>query len=143
MTRIIFMFIFLFFLAGCSAQHQGIKGKVVWVEGNQMPAPDTKRPQPAGIQRDIYIYQLTPVSKAKQSGTFYSEVQTPLVQVVKSRQDGSFAVTLPPGDYSIFTKENEGLFTNILDGSGNLNPVKVKPGEFSTMTIKIDYSAAY
>jgi len=60
--------VFLFFLLSYCANKQpvqipqGIRGKIIWLEGNMMPSigsdiPDKSKGTP--IQRQIYIYALT------------------------------------------------------------------------------------
>jgi hypothetical protein len=43
----------------------------------------------------------------------------------------------------VFTKEKNGLYANLFDEKNNINPVIVKPGEYTWRTITIDYEAAY
>jgi hypothetical protein len=52
-------------------------------------------------------------------------------------------VELPPGKYSVFTVEEEGLYANEYDSDGNMFPVEVLDGEFTEVTIKINYKAAF
>src|SRR5688572_24899056 len=99
---------------GCMSQ-QGITGKVVWVSGNQMPGPGKQNKPPEGIQREIHIYKPATLQQTKQSNGFFTEVHTELIAKVLSNADGSFTVKLPPGAYSVFTREKQGLFASIFD----------------------------
>ena len=125
------------------AQKQGIKGKVEWISGNQMPGPDRPASKPLGIKREIWIYQATRIDDATMEGVFFSNIGTSLIKKVKSKKNGCFKVKLPVGEYSLFIQEKKGLFANRFDGQNRINWVIVKPGEFSELTIRVDYEAAY
>jgi hypothetical protein len=124
---------------------QGIKGKILWQSGNQMPSPDL--PQGSGkrgVQRTVYVYELTNSSQTQSSdGVFHTNIQTNLVTQVVTDADGNFAVSLKPGKYSLFTKEEKGLYANLFDGKMNIFPVEVKKGEVSTVEFLINYQASY
>ena len=89
-TLIVISAILLTFSAPVIAQKQGICGKVVWTSGNQMPGPGLQSSKPAGIVREIYIYEATSTTKVTEAGGFYSSVQTKLIKKVKTKKDGSF-----------------------------------------------------
>ncbi|WP_242921291.1 carboxypeptidase regulatory-like domain-containing protein [Pontibacter liquoris] len=125
---------------------QGIKGQVLWVAGNQMPSPDA--PQSSGrrgIQRTVYIYELTNASQTTTTaGVFHTNIQTRLVTQVATDANGNFAVSLKPGKYSLFTKEEEkGLFANQFDGEMNIFPVEVQRGQVTSVEFLINYNASY
>lgn len=125
------------------AQSQGIKGKVEWLSGNQMPGPGINAAKPEGIQRELWIYEAVSVSGAKADGVFFSEIQTPLVKKIKTKANGKFRVRLTPGDYSVFVREKIGLFANRFDAQNRISCVVVKRGKFERITIRVDYEAAY
>lgn len=137
----------------CSSEDvtQGIAGKVLWIEGNQMPSViDEKNPQntrqhpaPKGIEREVHIYELTTMGQANANGVFFSDIQTRLVEKVKTDEEGNFAVSLPAGTYSVFVQEEEGLFANKMDGQGNINPVEVNKDAITQLTLEVNYMAAY
>ncbi|RAU84100.1 collagen binding domain-containing protein [Pontibacter arcticus] len=123
---------------------QGIAGQVFWQQGNQMPSPDApRRSSKNGVQRTVYIYTLTNTSKAKATGVFYSNIQTKLVTQVITDANGNFTVSLEPGKYSLFTKEEEGLFANLMDGEGNIYPVEVQQNQVTRIEFLINYNATY
>ncbi|MFZ6010262.1 MAG: carboxypeptidase regulatory-like domain-containing protein [Bacteroidota bacterium] len=128
---------------GAHAQKQGIKGKVFWLAGDQMPGPERAKAPQQGIIREILIYEAVTLQQTTQQNGFFSDIKTRLVAKTKSSQDGSFRVKLPPGQYSVFTQEPKGLFANLFDGQGRINTVTVKPKEFAWITITVDYAAAY
>lgn len=124
---------------------EGIVGQLVWLEGNLMPTIDSDREIPKGqpVQREVLVYELTKTKEAEKEGHFYHTVQTELIQKVMSDKRGIFKLHLPPGKYSIFVKEPNGLFANIFDGYGNIMPVEVFQNEVTPITIEINYMAAY
>jgi hypothetical protein len=126
-----------------AAQRQGIKAKVEWLSGNQMPGPERVTTSPQNIQRELLIYEAVTLQQAKVDGVFFSDITTRLVKKVKTNKKGCSKVKLPPGNYSIFVQEKRGLFANRFDGQGRINCVTVKPGEFTEITILVDYEAAY
>lgn len=126
-----------------NAQKQGICGKVIWTSGNQMPGPGLKSSKSAGIVREVYIYEATSTTKVTEAGGFYSSVQTKLIKKVKTKKDGTFNVKLPAGTYSVFVKEEQGLWANIFDGQGIINPVTVAAKTCTQFTINVNYQAAY
>lgn len=126
------------------AQNQGIAGRVEWISGNQMPGPDKPATKANGIKREIWIYQPTTMADASATdGVFFSDIKTTLIKKVKSNCKGRFRVKLAPGEYSIFIKEKKGLFANQFDGQNRIHCVAVKPGEFTEITIQVNYEAAY
>lgn len=125
------------------AQKQGICGKVTWTSGNQMPGPGLKSSKSIGIVREIFIYEATTVPQTTQQEGFYSAIQTKLVKKIKSKKNGTFSVKLPPGTYSVFTKEAKGLWANTFDGQGIINPVTVSPKNYTELSLNVNYEAAY
>lgn len=108
-----------------------------------MPDPEKKASPQEGVQREILVYEATRLSDAVLQNGFFNQVKTRLVLQAMSQPDGSFKIKLPPGQYSVFVKEPEGLFANLFDSNNLINPVSVKPKEFTWLTIAIDYKAAY
>lgn len=143
----------ILFLLGCinqkySSGKQGIIGEVRWIEGNLMPAiGDTtyiERAKGIPIEREIFIYKATtPNDVVSVGGTFYKSINTELVKKVKSGKDGAFKVGLPPGKYSLFVMEKEGLFANKFDGDNCINPVTVQTNNFTEIQIQVNYKAFY
>jgi hypothetical protein len=126
-----------------SGQRQGIRGEVLWVGGNQMPGPGKIATPKLGVQREVHIYGVTTVDKEGHSGPFYTSVKTDLITKFQTKEDGSFKIKLPPGEYSVFVKEPQGLFANLFDGQGKINPVTVQTKQFTWVVITVDYEAAY
>jgi hypothetical protein len=128
---------------GVHAQRQGIRGEILWLSGNQMPGPGKPNHPRLGIQREIHIYKVTTVEHENQNGPFFSDLKSELVTKISSKDDGTFKVKLPPGEYSVFVKEPEGLFANLIDQNGKINPISVEVKRYSWLPITVDYEAAY
>lgn len=138
------LFLLLFSLSlSAYAQKQGLKGQVFWVSGNQMPGPEAVLSPNQGATRDVLIYEITNVTDATQVGPFFRDIKTRLIATIQSKPDGTFKIKLPVGSYSVFTKERNGLYANLFDGKGYINPVLIKEGQWAWKTITIDYDAAY
>lgn len=124
-------------------QRQGIRGEVFWLSGNQMPGPGRSVSPGLGIKREIYIYEVATREMADMQEVFFSNVRSRHVATVMSDSDGKFKVKLPPGRYSLFVKEPQGLFANLFNTTGEINPVVVEPRKFTWVSITVDYEAAY
>jgi len=124
-------------------QRQGIRGEIFWLGGNQMPGPGKIAAPKLGIQREVFIYKITSVEKENQTGPFFTDLKAEFVTKANSKEDGTFKVKLPPGEYSVFVKEPQGLFANLVDKNGKINPIIVQAKRFSWLTITVDYEAAY
>ncbi|AKD02652.1 carboxypeptidase-like regulatory domain-containing protein [Pontibacter korlensis] len=123
---------------------QGISGQVLWISGNQMPSPDAPPSKGRGVQRTLYVYEFTNASQAKTTdGVFHTNIQTNLVTQVVTDANGNFAVSLEPGTYSLFSKEEKGLFASLYDGEMNINPVEVQKGQVTAVEFLINYQASY
>ena len=135
--------LFLLLSLAATGQKQGLQGQVFWVSGNQMPGPDAVLSPNQGAVRDVLIYEMTNVTDATQIGPFFRDIKTRLVATTTSKSDGTFKIKLPPGTYSVFTREKSGFYANLFDGKGYINPVTIKNGQYAWKTITIDYDAAY
>lgn len=141
--RLILSLLFFVLSFSALAQKQGLQGQVFWVSGNQMPSPETVLSPNQGAVRELVIYELTNVKDATQVGPFFRDIKTKLVTTTQSKTDGTYKIKLPVGTYSVFTREKSGLYANLFDGEGYINPVIIKPGQYAWKTITIDYDAAY
>ncbi|MBC5774385.1 carboxypeptidase regulatory-like domain-containing protein [Pontibacter sp. KCTC 32443] len=128
-----------------AAIKQGITSRVLWESGNQMPSPDAPPTESKrGVQRTVYVYELTNANQVTtQNGVFHTNIQTNLVAQVVTDANGFFSVSLKPGKYSLFTKEEKGLYANLFDGENNIFPVEVKEGQVTTIEFLINYQASY
>ncbi|HTJ48061.1 MAG TPA: hypothetical protein VL443_01310 [Cyclobacteriaceae bacterium] len=144
MKRALTFLIFSLIVMQSYAQREGIQGEVFWLSGNQMPGPGKVSSPQQGVVREIYIYEVTRLQDTEQAADgFFTIVKTPLVTKTTSDANGSFHVKLPPGEYSLFVKEEKGLFANLISNDGKVNSVLVKPKKYSYITIAIDYEAVF
>lgn len=139
----ILLIVFLILPGAVLAQKQGITGTVSLVTGNQMPGPGAKPSAPAGVAREIHIYELTKVSEVEMDGVFVTKIDKKLIRKICSKKNGQFKVKLPAGKYTLLIKEPAGLFANIFDVENNIQPVTVKSGQFVEVAIQINHGAAY
>ena len=124
--------------------NQGVCGSIVWKSGNLMPSPDSQVPKPKGVQRELFVYEITNDQQATLQNGFYKAIVTNLIKSVKSDAEGKFCLALPEGKYSLFVKEGEkGLYANQFDGDGNIFPVKITKDNLSMIVFMIDYQANY
>ena len=134
-------------LAVAQKNTQGISGQVLWKAGNFMPTIGTKAsvPKAVPVVREVYIYALTNDKQvdAGEDAGFYQKVNSKLVRKVKTDKKGRFSVTLPVGYYSVFTKEEKGLYANLFDDAMNINPVQVQKRRWTKMNVVVDYQAVY
>ena len=126
---------------------QGVSGQVLWKAGNFMPTIGTKATQPKAVPavREVLIYALTndkQVITGEEAG-FYQQVNSKLVKKIKTDKKGRFSVTLPEGYYSVFTKEEKGLYANLFDDAMNINPIQVKKHRWTKIELVVDYQAVY
>jgi hypothetical protein len=123
----------------------GIEGYIFRISGNRMPSPDAKLSPPKGVRAVLYIYELTSFSQVTKVGesAFYSSIRSRLVQSVTSDDSGYFLCSLPPGEYSLFTKKDALFYANNFDGDNHIAPVKVVSHKVTQVNVNIDYDAAY
>ena len=150
-SRLSLFFISVLIIA-CSANRssrqsidQGVKGVVAEAVGNQMPSPDRKPDGPKPIKTAIYVYELTNMSQVTREGNepFYSAINTKLVKTVESDKEGRFAIELPQGSYSLFTKVDGKFYANLFDGKNNIQPVIVATNKVTELNITISAKAFY
>lgn len=126
------------------SQRQGVQGEVLWFSGNLIPGPNRESSAPgSGVQRELFFYKVLTLEEVGHTGPFFPDLKGELVATVTSRPNGHFKVKLPPGSYSVFVKEKNGLFANLFDASGQINPVTVKEKQFAWLIVTVDYEAAY
>jgi hypothetical protein len=142
-TTVLALFLACLFNSPIIAQQQGVKGQLYLVTGNQMPSPNRKHIPRKGVVREIYIYGLTNMSEVDREGVFYKKIHTRFVKSQFSNADGTFRIKLPPGKYSLFVKEYNGLYANLFDNENNISPFIVERKAYTWMTVTIDYAATY
>lgn len=125
------------------AQSQGIRGKVTWSEGSQMPGPDRNNEGSRGIARKIYVYQVTSLEQVVEEDGFYKTINNQLIKIGKSRKNGRFSIKLPSGTYSVFIQEQKGLWANLFNEKNQINTVQINAGQWTPLSINVNYMAAY
>ena len=143
MTKLLLAFLLLTIQFQVDAQRQGIQGQVFWIGGNQMPGPGKSISPQQGIVREIVIFHEVKLQDTNQKDGFFTDINSEPVASLFSNADGSFHIQLPSGKYSVFVKETKGLFANLFDAQGNINPVIVKDKKYSWITLSVDYEAVY
>ena len=121
-------------VATAQSLRQGIQGQVFFVADSTVAR---QRPN-SGIKREVVIHELTTLDQATHENGFFKSVPTAVVTTLISGDDGSFRVKLPPGTYSVFVREGDGLYANLFEHN-QINPVVVKPRQYAWVTITVDY----
>ncbi|TAF67821.1 MAG: carboxypeptidase regulatory-like domain-containing protein [Cytophagales bacterium] len=129
---------------------QGIKGQILWREGNFMPTMDGNKNKnqkafiEKGISRELFVYALTKTKDTEREGVFFTKINTKKIAQISSNEEGCFALDLPTGKYSLFVLEpNQQWFANRFDGEGNIMVIEVKKKQSTEVNIIIDYKATY
>ena len=125
---------------------QGIAGTVRFHEGDFMPGPETRaRGSMTPVRRELRIHHAAGQDSVVPAGEggFFSRVLTPLAGTTVSDDSGRFAISLPPGRYSVFVVEDSLLYANLFDGRGYVFPVTVLPDSVAHVRVDITYRATY
>jgi len=154
---------------GFNADNQvsGISGTVYRLSGNHMPAPNRRPPSSGdtgrtsgtrnsgapspGVKATICIFPLTSDSQvirptgAGTGSPYYKAVLTHLIRQVDTDDKGYFQVALPPGTYSVFTKNGDLFYATQRDEKNNIAPVKVLPGKITRIqcSVESDHTVVY
>ncbi|HAS39175.1 MAG TPA: hypothetical protein DCS93_01790 [Microscillaceae bacterium] len=122
---------------------QGIYGKVIWQEGNQMPGPGNNQKKMKPVKRELWVYFSIQRNDLVKQGKLFQAPDVKPVAKVESDENGCFQLKLPAGSYSIFTVEKNGLFANLFDGRGIVAPFEVTQGKVTQVDIMINYRSLY
>ena len=161
----VFLFLFLFVFEGCEdflsdngnklppdnqykvSIQQGVWGNVWFWEGNFMPTTDnSSNGKITAVQRNIFIYEATRFDSVIRDSSrylFIKEIKSNYIDEITSDKDGFFQISLPPGKYSFFVKEDSLFFANESDGDGYIMSAEVTEGNVVKRQININYNAAY
>jgi hypothetical protein len=127
---------------------QGVWGNIWFWAGDFMPTTDSA-PNSNGsitpVQRDVYVYKATHYKDIVYNVNlrFISKINSEFIKKITSDKDGFFEISLPPGKYSFFVKEDSLYFGNFSDAEGTLMPAKVYVNEITKRQIDINYMAVY
>lgn len=135
-------------ISGCVAQRhtnidQGVKGFVLEVKGNQMPGKNKSVSPGEPVSCMVYAFPLQKLNEVTVTDNVFYEFMASPVDSSQSKKDGSYALRLPAGDYSIVIKEKGQYYANSFDGDGNINPVQISQNEIVELNILINYMAEY
>lgn len=128
---------------------EGLAGTVIFTEGNCMPQPVDDEEMESSclrypVSRVVQIREYTHRSKTEhQGGGFHTNVQTKLIAKVQTDAAGFFEVDLPPGNYSLFIKEQGSLYANLWNSEGFIQAATVTEGDAVFVTLDITHSAYY
>ncbi len=93
-----------------------------------------------GIPLEIFIHKATTLAEVDFKDGIISKIYTPLVSRFFCKWNGSFKVKLPPGNYSVFVRYQNGFYGNLKDSEGNLSPATVSSKRNAWITITVNYS---
>lgn len=134
---------------------QGVWGNVLYWKGDFQPkvtdpdVPYLKTENDGKITpviREIYFFKPTNIQILTSTPAytpFYLYIPTEYVAKTRSDSSGFYQITLPPGNYSVFVKENDKYYANRGDGYGQINPVKVTQDSVTKLQIDIQHQAAF
>jgi len=122
---------------------EGIKGRIEIWEGDFMPPGKGKIYYEKKVVLIFEKTNLTNCQGEEGNPTFYTKVNSRLIDSVVSDKDGYFSLSLPPGEYSLFVRERGLFYANLFDGDGFIFPVRVEKGKITEVNIRIDYKATY
>jgi hypothetical protein len=105
--------------------------------------PSKTNPNGTTIKRIIRVYPLINIEDVSiENGLIRNLAASPITEI-ETDEDGKYSLKLSPGSYSVFTVEEGGLFANIFDGQGNVQPVTVKEGQWTKLDIVINHKAVF
>ncbi len=123
---------------------QGVWGNVWFWKGDFMPFIDPNRAKIYPVIRKIYVYEATNDSMVERASfTFFRKINSELITTVSSGIDGFYEVSLPPGKYSFFVKEDSLFYANGWDGEGDILSATVTENNTTKRQIDITYAAVY
>ena len=127
----------------------GIEGVVYKATGNRMPSPDHKPASGGlpGVRSTVCVFELTNIRQVAgtQGSPCFTAVNTRLVRKVDTDKTGRFIVLLPPGHYSVFTRNGALFCSGRRDEKNNIGPVEVLAGKLTRVdcSVETDHEAVY
>ncbi|MDA3861452.1 MAG: hypothetical protein PF445_09520 [Melioribacteraceae bacterium] len=125
---------------------QGAWGTVRFLEGDFMPYYDTETGGTISpVVRDIYIHEATTGDMVVREGYggFYKTINSQLIAVVQSNENGFFQIQLDPGKYSFFILEDSLFYGSRSDGEGFIMAEDVLKDSTVQVSLDITYMAVY
>jgi len=118
------------------AQKINLKGQLYWVAPESNPTQQTIEYN--GLPLEIFVHPITSLAEVDVSESVITKIYTPVISRFFSKWNGSFKTKLPPGEYSVFVRYQNGFYGNLQDITGNLSPVIIK-NKNAWITITINY----
>lgn len=135
----IFPLLFLVTLPGfASAQKTGISGQLYWHTSQASEMGHTVNYN--GVPLEIFIHTLTTMAEVDVRNGIINKIYTPIISRFFCNRNGSFKTKIPPGEYSVFVKYQNGFYGNIQDRVGNISPATITAKRNAWITITIDYT---
>lgn len=126
--------------AGVRAE-QGLRGKVVKLEGDFMPwvgDEPRQRNKTTPLQVSVHIF--------KGSVKVFEnpdEKHPSFLQKVQTKADGSYECALPPGEYTAVAEINGKLYLNAFQSDGTWSTVTIEAKQWKTWDIRDSSDAAF
>jgi len=100
---------------------------------------------PKGILTTVLIYEPTNIRQVSRSGSspLYTAISTKLVASVDTDSTGAFAISLPPGAYSVFIKQGKQFYANLFDTNNNIALFTVEEGKITEARLIVSLRANY
>lgn len=123
---------------------QGVIGKVLFKEGEFAASGELlKNGKAYGVERLVLFYERTSLKEVEiGEGDFVKYISTEVLDSVTSDKYGNFSKNLPEGNYSIFIKESDRLYSKLEDEDYFL-PMKIEKNSSVNVIIEVDYKAVY
>ena len=95
---------------------------------------------------EIHVYEATTwndVDTDPDEQLLITSINTNLVKIVESCEDGYFETELEPGTYSLLILEKGKLYGNMTNGNGVIEPVEIKQDSVSEVFLQMTYQATF
>jgi hypothetical protein len=134
-----------------SADNQGIQGTVQRLSGDFMPRIGEPGIGDRSLQRRIEPVQTTvwifsgriPSQGSPRWSVSEARQHPALLQQVETDANGQFAVSLPPGEYTVFAQYEDELYLNGFLGDGSYATVQVEPGQTIELLLENTEAAVF
>ena len=123
---------------------QGVWGRILFLQGSFFPNDPNSQGSTNPVSRRIYFFPAVNYKDAITdfNNVFYLGLPGTPVRIVESRADGFFQAALPPGRYTMVTREEGGYWANLIEDN-EINPVTVTANQVGEVEFKITYEASF
>jgi hypothetical protein len=84
------------------------------------------------------LTNISQVVRQTAGSPYYTAIHTRPVRSAATDTAGRFAIGLPPGQYSIFTKKGDLFYASRMDEKNNIAPVEVLPGKMTNLELRVE-----